>query len=218
MYYNAEDDPLSANLFSLDGDEWKKLRVKLTPTFTSGKMKFMFKTLVDIGERFCDCLSELTEDHDELEMKELCARFTTDVIGTCAFGIDCNSLNDPNAEFRHYGRKIFGEPRHSVLVETLKREFKRLARKMHVKSIRDDISEFILKVVQDTVEYRERNNINRNDFMDLLIKLKNQKTTDKDKLITMQELAAQAFIFFLGGFETSSTTVNLRNDDGYAIH
>lgn len=39
-------------------------------------------------------------------MKELSARFTTDVISLCAFGIEANSLKDPNAEFRHNGAKI----------------------------------------------------------------------------------------------------------------
>ena len=40
-------------------------------------------------------------------MKELAAKYTTDVISTCAFGIQSNSLNDPNALFRHFGRLIF---------------------------------------------------------------------------------------------------------------
>lgn len=80
----------------------------------------------------------------------------------------------------------------------------------HVKWLPDDVAAFFMKVVLDTVEYREKNNVRRNDFMDLLIDLKNgnQESSDMDKLITLNELAAQAFIFFLGGFETSSTALS----------
>ncbi|PSN29893.1 Cytochrome P450 6k1 [Blattella germanica] len=40
-----------------------------------------------------------------VEMKEVAAKFTTDVIATCTFGIDSNALKNPNAEFRQNLRK-----------------------------------------------------------------------------------------------------------------
>lgn len=205
IYYNEKDDPLSAHLFSLDGPKWKVLRPKLTSTFTSGKMKFMFPTIVEVGHQLRDCLDKLIKENDELEIKEVLARFTTDVIGTCAFGIECNSLKDPNTEFRNMGRKVFGEPRHSQYIIAFKNNFKNVARILGMKTNHDDVSEFFLNAVFDTVKYREQNNVHRNDFMDLLISIKNEQSLDKQ--LTMNEIAAQAFIFFLAGFETSSTTL-----------
>lgn len=205
IYYNEKEDPISAHLFAVDGEKWHKLRHKLSPTFTSGKMKFMYPTMIDVAQRFNECAARtvVVNGNQQVEMKELLARFTTDVIGTCAFGIECNSLEDPNAIFRTMGRKAFSEPRHKGFAVSLIRAFPSIARRLGVKAFPDDVASFFMKVVRDTVEYREANNIERNDFMDLLIKMKND---DKDPL-SIEEIAPQAFIFFLAGFETSSTTM-----------
>lgn len=210
-YYNKEDDPLSAHLFSLNGKEWRKLRSKLSPTFTSGKMKFMYPTIIDVANRFKTILKETVgEDGQVIEIKEVLARFTTDVIGTCAFGIECNSLSDPNAKFLHMGRKIFVEPRHKPFVLGLIDSFPKIAKLFRVKMVADDLSAFFMKLVEDTVDYREKNNIHRNDFMDILIRLKNEDHIVGDEnmgQLTLNEIAAQAFVFFLAGFETSSTAM-----------
>ncbi|KAM7343736.1 cytochrome P450 6a2-like [Cochliomyia hominivorax] len=211
-YYNVKDDPLSGHLFNLDGPKWKQMRAKLTPTFTSGKMKFMFPCVVEVGQRFVEVLKQLTENDktDEgLEIRELLARFTTDVIGSCAFGLECNSLKDPNTQFRVMGKKAFTTRRHGRLLVSFSQAYPNLARALGIALSPRDVTDFMMNVVKQTVEYRERENVQKNDFMNLLIELKNRNDTEG---LTIEEIAAQAFVFFLAGFETSSSTM------GFALY
>jgi cytochrome P450 family 6 len=60
------------------------------------------------------------------------------------------------------------------------------------------------------VKYREENSVQRNDFMSLLLQLKNTGSLDgksEEQKLTFEQIAAEAFVFFLAGFETSSTTM-----------
>lgn len=81
MYFNEKEDPLSANLFSIEGPEWKVLRAKLTPTFTSGKMKMMFNTLLECGDTLKETIARYSEERKPIDVKEVLGCFTTDVIG-----------------------------------------------------------------------------------------------------------------------------------------
>ncbi|XP_037815493.1 uncharacterized protein LOC119606164 [Lucilia sericata] len=218
IFNNVKDDPLTGHLLTLEGEQWRAMRTKLTPVFTSARMKYMFPTVVEVGQSFAEALNKAVEASSAqvVEIKDLCARFTTDVIGSCAFGIECHSLQDPQAEFRKKGRSIFTEPRHGPLVQTFMITNPKLARKLHMKLFTDHITDFFLNIVRQTVNYRLENNIKRNDFMDLIIELKakndemakDSKGIDLSQGLTVEQMAAQTFVFFLAGFETSSTTMS----------
>lgn len=107
VYFNEIHDPLSANMFAIGGQKWKKLRSKISPTFTSGKMKMMFETLEAVSEQLRQVLHREVEASgtSHVDIKDLLARFTTDIIGSCVFGLDCNSLKDPQTEFRQFGTR-----------------------------------------------------------------------------------------------------------------
>ncbi|XP_016997433.2 probable cytochrome P450 6a21 [Drosophila takahashii] len=216
FFHNTEDDPLSGQLFLLDGHKWKSMRNKLSSTFTSGKMKYMFPTVIKVGHEFTDVFGQYVEKSPVIEVRELLARFTTDVIGTCAFGIECSSLKDPEAEFRVMGRRSITEQRLSAVGIGFVNSFPNLARRLHMKMTAEPIEKFFMRIVRETVAFREQNNIRRNDFMDQLIDLKNKplmmSESGENVNLTIEQIAAQAFVFFAAGFETSSTTM------GFALY
>lgn len=116
-------DPIEGHLVNLAGTKWRNLRVKLTPTFTSGKMKMMFPTMVKCGEELQEFLKRPAAKGETLEMKDILARFTTDIISSCAFGIQTNSLENPNGEFRENGRKIFNPGTKAIIARIIASNF-----------------------------------------------------------------------------------------------
>lgn len=53
--------------------------------------------------------------------------------------------------------------------------FPNIARKLHLKAVPSDISKFYFNIVTKTVMFREKNGFVRNDFLQILIDMKNNK-------------------------------------------
>ncbi|GJQ68333.1 Cyp6a9 [Trypoxylus dichotomus] len=205
--FNEKHDPLSANLFNTEGERWKTMRVKLTPTFTSGKMKYMFQTLLNCGNPMIEHINSLSEKGDPLDIKEVLACYTTDIIGSCAFGIECNSFKDPHAEFRTYGRKMFAPSFKDMILQFIVFWAPSAPKYLPISFTHSDVEAFFLNSVKSILDYRKSNDVKRNDFMQMFLTMQEKADAEGSEPFTLNEIAAQAFIFFLAGFETSSTTM-----------
>lgn len=53
-------------------------------------MKMMFDTVNMIGDKLVNVINENLQNTNELEMREWVSKYTADVIGNVAFGLDCN--------------------------------------------------------------------------------------------------------------------------------
>lgn len=105
------------NMFSVKGDLWRRIRQKFSPFFSSGKLKMMYYLLDVTGD---EMLEKLQRDRNadnvtNVHLKDLFYSVTTDIIARCAFGVDANSLKNPNNEFVVAAKKI--------LELTLRRKF-----------------------------------------------------------------------------------------------
>ncbi|XP_050445489.1 cytochrome P450 6a2-like [Cataglyphis hispanica] len=201
-------DPLSQHLFALEPKRWRPLRTRLSPVFTSGKLKEMFSLISQCSDRLEQYIETLATKNEPVECRELTAKYTTDVIGTCAFGIEMNALSDEDSEFRIMGRMVFMPTWENILRARLKQFLPWLCDILSYIIPHTKVNKFFIRIVTETMAYRDENNIVRHDFIDTLRELK--KHPDKVNNIDLTEsfIAAQAFIFFVAGFETSSTTMS----------
>jgi cytochrome P450 family 6 len=224
MFTNEEFDPLSAHLFSLSGQKWKETRTKLSPAFTSGKLRGMFPTILDCGKVLERYLSDNVQSGQNVfECRDLMARYTTNVISSVAFGVENDCINDRENVFREVGSSILKPSLRMAVLGIMTFVASNLFKQLKIKGTRQHVEDFIFALVKETIDYREKNvNFERKDLMQLLIQLKNQGFVSIDKSdeneimgeknvvrkLTFNEIAAQAFIFFVAGFETSSSLMS----------
>lgn len=82
VYYNEKTDPISAHLISISGSKWRNLRRKVTPTFSTGKMKSMFPILLECGKLLETEVAIKAKSKEAVDIKDMLEKFTMDIIGT----------------------------------------------------------------------------------------------------------------------------------------
>ncbi|CAD0202166.1 unnamed protein product [Chrysodeixis includens] len=203
---------LGQNLFHADGDTWRALRGRFTPIFTSGKLKQMFHIMRDRADIFMDHISKQAEINPEFEIHTLTQKYTVSVICACAFGIDLKTF-EQKLEDLELVNKLVLEPNIAIEIDMM---FPGLFKKLGFSAIPKPVQLFFNKLAQNIISMRGGKPSNRNDFMDLFLQLRqmgnvksiNSGDSQISLEITDDVIAAQAFVFYVAGYETSATTAS----------
>ncbi|CAL1686493.1 unnamed protein product [Lasius platythorax] len=198
----TQDPFFGKNLVALSGDRWREVRSILSPAFTSSKMKSMFKLMSDCGADFANYLAQLPTEERMMEMKDIFTRYTNDVIATCAFGVSVDSMRNPKNEFYVYGKEATVFSGLALLKFYIFRSLPWLARIIKLKFVPEKIANFFRDLVKTTIKIRDENGIVRPDMLQLMME---NRGKDGKAELTIDDMIAQAFIFFFGGFDSSST-------------
>lgn len=205
-------DPIAGlNLFQINTPQWRELRNKLSPIFTSGKMKQMFYMVENVGNALNETVTNLVKlGKPIVEIRTLLARYTIDSISIVAFGTDSRCLEDPEtSEFLKEAQNSFQVRYIDKVAGHLVFFFSGIMKMFNMKTFNPSFEKFLRRLFDEVMLDRTKNGGTRNDLIDALIALKKDEA-GKDKIIFSNEvLVAQAAVFFFAGFETSSSTMEL---------
>ncbi|XP_026474636.1 probable cytochrome P450 6g2 [Ctenocephalides felis] len=194
----------SRNLFRIKNPLWKEMRVKLTPIFSTAKMKSMFPLITQVGEEFNEFMNTTLKNRNIDNMRDLCAKYTTDVITSCAFGIQANSFKNPDAEFRTVGKRIFAAEYKRAIEISAFFFFPEVVSILGFKLFEKYGTKFLRQSFNEVLGERIKSGTSRHDLVDMLIDLKNNEAASGSLKFEGDTLVAQAAVFFAAGYEASS--------------
>ncbi|KAK9496564.1 hypothetical protein O3M35_013154 [Rhynocoris fuscipes] len=213
---------IDISLFTMSGKEWRALRYKLSPLFSTTKLKTMYGSMAECSQSLTSILDQIQEKED-IDLKEYLGRFAMDVIGSCAYGIDAKNLSEPDNEFRKMGKKSFEPDRLQMLKFAIIMCAPKLAKLLRISLAKTDVTDYFCKIIRDTIDYRKKNDIVRNDFLQMFINLKDEgnlelriKDPDDEYLqtevsysvenieFTDDMMIGNAFQFLQAGFEATA--------------
>ncbi|CAD6996738.1 probable cytochrome P450 6t1 [Ceratitis capitata] len=195
----------SLNLFFAQYEVWKEIHQIFSPLFAHGKVKQMYPLLEEVGcklEAHMAALKYAEDDSVIIEVKELCALHTTDIIASIAFGIEANSLANPQAEFRRMCKEV-NEPRFKRVFHLFTMFFfPQRAELIRTHLYSAEYEKFMRASTEYAIAERLRSGAQRNDLIDIFISLKQQTASGARAEVLRQPdffVAQAAFLLLKGG-------------------
>nr|XP_036873816.1 cytochrome P450 3A12-like [Manis javanica] len=194
-----------------EDEEWKRIRALLSPTFTSGKLKDMFPIIGQYGDVLVRNLRREAETSKPITMKDIFGAYSMDVITSTSFGVNIDSLNNPQDPFVENAKKLlrfnFLDPLFLsiILFPFLIPIFEVIGISLFPKNITDFFTKSVKRIKESRLKDTQKNQV---DLLQLMINSQNSKEMDGHKALSDMELVAQSIIFIFAGYETTSSALS----------
>lgn len=169
-------DLMALTLGSLTGNEWRYVRHKLTPTFTSGKVKMMFGDVRECSEHVLSYIESKTGC--DVDAKRLIQRYLLNIAGNVGFGVKLDTFNEKDersVEFLKACSAIFEISRSVFFKFIICSAFPKLRALLNLRLMDGKNEEFFRNLTNDLIKVRQLENEKRSDFLQLMLDLKNQE-------------------------------------------
>ncbi|CAF4625554.1 unnamed protein product [Rotaria sp. Silwood1] len=221
------------HLFSATGDEWRRQRRIINPTFSRVKIQRMLPIINDCITNLMTKLEEcMKTEAAGFDIYKLYKSLTMDLIWRCCFGIKTDMQNNPNNPFLIRSQQVFARENSTYLTTLLGifipelqpcwlfihcwfnnikaklREFLPMGDRL----IADDPSEWLKENVKHFIEKGPENS-DQTDLLHLMLDAteRNINNTNQEnsntRLLTLNEVKQNIYLFMIAGYETASTAL-----------
>nr|XP_020042948.1 cytochrome P450 3A25-like [Castor canadensis] len=196
--------------FSKD-EVWKRMRTLLSPTFTGGKLKEMFPIIEQYGNTLVKNLRREADKGEPVTIKDIFGAYSMDVVIGTSFGVNVDSLNNPQDPFVEKAKKLFSfsffDPLSFSVV--LFPFLTQIYEMLNITLFPADSIDFFKKFVKNMKENRlDSDQKHRVDFLQLMMNPQNSKDMESHKALTDLEITAQSINFIFAGYEGTSTILS----------
>ncbi|XP_070556745.1 cytochrome P450 3A5-like [Ptychodera flava] len=229
--------PLDSGLTMLINENWKNKRNTLTPAFSGSKMRLMSPIVNMAADDLVKILRKHSEDGTPIQCKALFGCYVVDAIASTGFGVEVNSQEQPDHPFIKNIKEAFsfGVLRRAslllffipFLVPVLKwfniglfrtknlkyftdltEESAEIRKSQDPSTKRVDFLQLMLDAHDVYEQYIKESHTEEDEYGVKLVKDGKSDTNDFHKGFTTEEMLGQSLIFFLAGYETTSTLMS----------
>lgn len=172
--FTTERDEIFNEILTITtGDHWKGVRSVLSPSFTSGRLKNMFPLVEEKADALVSHIHRQIKTEPSLKIKKTFGLYTLEVISSCAFGMETNTLTA--------GHSVFSDKVDKMMTNSVLAMIKfigfvvcpSLYRMLKINMSSPETS-FFQQVVEETIRKREEGD-SRGDFLDIMMEARKEQ-------------------------------------------
>lgn len=182
--FHESHDPVGGNnLFGLNNPKWKAMRSKVTPVFTSGKLKQMFPILLSVGENLNQRTRQISKiNSTDMDLRDLVGAYMLDSICLVSFATETRALlQDRPSEFLMMMAKSVTSSYWKKVSMNAFFFMPEIGKYLRLTSFSRDFDKALTELFHDVYQDRLRSGAYRGDLIDALIAVKKDEANDVSK-------------------------------------
>ena len=213
-------------ILNLCGEEWRRVRRIMSPTFSSKKLRIMSPLIQESCERLRNKMVGVSNTNSSVDVYKWFGMFTLEVTLATAFGRDISLEIDENNLLLKAVDSIFNAARRSGFSQSCSVRSERLyslvshsslvapviqffLRRAKIIQSCDYLEETALKLIEDRRNTMETIEITSKDLLQLLLEAYDEnEETKSNRYLSNNEVVAAITIIMFAGYETTSNALS----------